>query len=222
MMISRDFTGKTEDDAIRTALAELELDRDDVSIEIIERAKSGFLGIGASPAVIRVEYELPPEPEPEPEPSALEDRIREFISGLIEHMGIDAEIEVSEKQSGSDGFMVNLRGNGLGAVIGRRGETLNAVQHLTNYAMNRGSADRVFISVDAENYRQKREQGIERLAEKMAEKVVKYRRSMAMDPMNSYERRIVHSILQNYPNVTTSSTGTEPNRKVVVSYSGER
>ena len=113
---------------------------------------------------------------------------------------------------------VGNTGSGMGAVIGRRGETLDAIQHLTNYAVNRGSDKHMHISVDAESYRAKREESLVRLAEKMAAKAVKYKRSMALEPMNSYERHVIHTALQDYEGVTTSSTGTEPNRRVVVSY----
>ena len=99
-----------------------------------------------------------------------------------------------------------------------RGETLDAIQHLTNYAVNRGSDKHMHISVDAESYRAKREESLVRLADKMAAKVIKYKRSMALEPMNSYERHVIHTALQDYEGVTTSSTGTEPNRRVVVSY----
>ena len=113
---------------------------------------------------------------------------------------------------------MNLSGPNMGAVIGRRGETLDAIQHLTNYVVNRGSDKHMHISVDAESYRAKREESLVRLAEKMAAKVIRYKRSMALEPMNSYERHIIHTALQNYEGVSTSSTGTEPNRRVVVSY----
>ena len=233
-------SGKTEEAAIAAALEELGLDRDDVSVEIVERAKSGFLGIGASPAVIRVQYEAPDEeaagaglvgcapqapaaaPEASVEPAAPADepesyaRIRAFVSGLLEHMGIQAQIDITARDNG--GVNVNLSGSGMGAVIGRRGETLDAIQHLTNYAVNRGSDKHMHISVDAESYRAKREESLVRLAEKMAAKAVKYTRSMALEPMNSYERHVIHTALQDYEGVTTSSTGTEPNRRVVVSY----
>ena len=106
----------------------------------------------------------------------------------------------------------------MGAIIGRRGETLDAIQHLTNYVVNRDSDKHMHISVDAENYRAKREESLTKLAEKMAEKAIKYKRSMALEPMNSYERHVIHTALQNYEGVTTSSTGVEPNRRVVVSY----
>ncbi len=239
MLKTLEKSGKTEEAAIAAALEELGLDRDDVSVEIVERAKSGFLGIGASPAVIRVQYEAadeeteqeaaPAEPqapaaEPEAsvEPAAPVDepesyaRIRTFVSGLLEHMGIQAQIDITARDNG--GVNVNLSGSGMGAVIGRRGETLDAIQHLTNYAVNRGSDKHMHISVDAESYRAKREESLVRLAEKMAAKAVKYKRSMALEPMNSYERHVIHTALQDYEGVTTSSTGTEPNRRVVVSY----
>lgn len=232
MIKTLEKTARTEDEAIAAALAELGMDRDDVSVEIVERAKSGFLGIGASPAVIRVSYEAPDPVEekapaaPVAEPvkaSATEvdenpdyAAIRQFLSGLLERMGVKAEIEISTRENG--GINVNLSGNGMGAIIGRRGETLDAIQHLTNYAVNRGSEKHLHISVDAENYRSKREESLTRLAEKMAEKAIKYKRSMALEPMNSYERHVIHTALQNYEGVTTSSTGVEPNRRVVVSY----
>ena len=243
-------TGKTPDDAIAAALAELGMDRDDVSVEILEFGKSGFLGIGASPAVVRVSYEAEDEPvveEPAPapapapkaekpakaaapraeapkaaEPAPVTDEnadyaaIRSFLSGLLERMGIQADIEISQRDNG--GINVNLSGSGMGAIIGRRGETLDAIQHLTNYVVNKGTEKHLHISVDAEAYRSKREESLTRLAEKMAEKAIKYKRSMALEPMNSYERHVIHTALQNYEGVTTNSTGVEPNRRVVVSY----
>ena len=238
MLKTLEKSGKTEEAAIAAALEELGLDRDAVSVEIVERAKSGFLGIGASPAVVRVQYEAPDE-EPEAiaeapaaaqeqstaapaAPAAAADepvsyaRIRAFVSGLLEHLGIQAEIEITARENG--GVNVNLSGSNMGAVIGRRGETLDAIQHLTNYAVNRGSDKHMHISVDAESYRAKREESLVRLAEKMAAKAIKYKRSMALEPMNSYERHVIHTALQDYEGVTTSSTGTEPNRRVVVSY----
>ena len=236
MIKTLEKTARTEDEAIAAALAELGMDRDDVSVEIVERAKSGFLGIGASPAVIRVSYEVPDpveekvpaapaaKPAAEPVKAAATEvdenpdyaAIRQFLSGLLERMGVKAQIEISTRENG--GINVNLSGNGMGAIIGRRGETLDAIQHLTNYAVNRGSEKHLHISVDAENYRSKREESLTRLAEKMAEKAIKYKRSMALEPMNSYERHVIHTALQNYEGVTTSSTGVEPNRRVVVSY----
>ncbi len=246
-------SARTEDAAIAEALSELGMDRDDVSVEILERAKSGFLGIGASPARVRVSYECPdeepvmasatapvkseakpkaekkaaPEKKPaaapapaakpaDPDEPAVYGEIRTFLSGLLERMGVNAEIEISPRENG--GVNVNLTGASMGAIIGRRGETLDAIQHLTNYVVNKTNDKHLHISVDAEAYRAKREESLARLAEKMAEKAIKYKRSMALEPMNSYERHVIHTALQNYEGVTTSSTGVEPNRRVVVSY----
>ena len=257
-------SGRTMEDAIAAALAELGRSEEEISVEVLERAKSGFLGIGAQPALIRVSYEVPDEPaaekkeapapkkaEKKPEAKKAEEKkpeakkteakkteekkpapkkeapapvdedaefaaVRAFISGLMERMGVEAEIEISRRDNG--GINVNLSGSGMGAIIGRRGETLDAIQHLTNYVVNRDSDKHMHISVDAENYRAKREESLTKLAEKMAEKAIKYKRSMALEPMNSYERHVIHTALQNYEGVTTSSTGVEPNRRVVVSY----
>ena len=233
MIKSLETTGRTEDEAIAAALKELGLERDDVSVTVVERAKSGFLGIGASPAVVRVEYEAPDEPETEAEAAPVVEtkapekaavtadngefaEIRAFLDGLLKRMGVKADIEITRRDGKS--IVVNLSGSSMGAVIGRRGETLDAIQHLTNYVINRGSDKHMHICVDAESYRAKREESLVRLAEKMAAKVIKYKRSMALEPMNSYERHIIHAALQDYEGVSTSSTGTEPNRRVVVSY----
>ena len=262
MIQTLEKSARTEEEAINLALAELGLDRDDVSVEIVTRSKSGFLGIGACNAVVKVSYEIPdPEPVPEvkkpapaPEKKAKEDRklksekkperkeekkaevstpaaedrpvpkdepaeflaVRGFLSGLMEKMGVKADIEITGREGG--GIDVKLSGSNMGAIIGRRGETLDAIQHLTNYAVNRGSDKRYHINVDAEGYRSKREDSLVKLAEKMAEKAIKYKRSMALEPMNSYERHVIHATLQNYEGVTTASTGVEPNRRVVVSY----
>ena len=202
-----EVTGKTEDEAIASALQQLGLGRDEVSVEILERAKSGFLGLGASPAKLRVSYEVA---------DSQRDKVERYLRGLLDYMGVEADIEITERDNG--GLTANLSGNGMGAVIGRRGETLDAIQHLVNYSVNRGNDKRMHISVDAENYRSKREESLVHLAEKMAAKAVKYKRSMALEPMNSYERHVIHTALQNYEGVSTSSTGTEPNRRVVVSY----
>ena len=245
-----DVTGKTEEEAIRAALSQLGLERDDVSVEILERSKSGFLGIGSSPAKGRESYELDvaeepevpqakpaekktvekkpegkPEPAPEKQPeqpaapvSETEDadRIRAFLTGLLEHMDCRAQVKVYEEEKNR--YKVILEGQRLGALIGRRGETLDAIQQLTNYAVNSGRDKRVRIHVDAENYRAKREQSLESLANKVAGKVLKYRRSVTLEPMNAYERHVIHAALQDKEGVTTYSIGTEPNRRVVVAY----
>ena len=269
-----DVTGKTEEEAIRKALQQLQMDRDDVSVEILERAKSGFLGIGSSPARVRVTYgqqepeapaapvqpekkpEKKPEPKPQPKPqqpkpqkpetpkaapkapevpkaaetpaapvqeSCQDDnarRITEFLTGLLEHMDSPAQVKVTETEKGR--YSVVLEGQKLGQLIGRRGETLDAIQQLTNYAVNSGREKRIRVHVDAENYRAKREQSLESLARKVAAKVTRYRRSVTLEPMNAYERHVIHAALQDVPGVNTYSIGSEPNRRVVVSYDRDK
>ena len=270
-----DVTGKTEEEAIQNALRQLGLDRDDVSVEILERAKSGFLGLGSCPAKVRVSYgpeeeeEAPAAPASEPleerqeerpkppkaekkprqerrpaetpavpaekapaEPSApvvdlgeeVDDEkaqaIRKFLSGLLEQMENTAEIHVYLLEKGR--YKVILEGKNLGALIGRRGETLDAIQQLTSYAVNRSGGGRVRVQLDAENYREKREQSLQHLARKVAAKVTKYHRSVTLEPMNAYERHVIHTALQDVPGVTTYSTGTEPNRRVIVAYDREK
>lgn len=205
MIKSIEATGKTEEEAIVSALSELGASREEVSVEVLERSKSGFLGIGAVPARVRVSYETC-------EGGA--DRAERYIRGLLDCMGVTAEITVTESEG--DNVYIDLNGSGMGVVIGRRGETLDAIQHLVNYSANRDSDKRVHITVDAEGYRRKREESLVHLAEKMAAKALKYHRSMALEPMNSYERHIIHSALQDYEGVTTASVGVEPNRRVVV------
>lgn len=298
-------TGKTLDLAIEAALKQLGLDRDSVSVEIIENAKSGFLGFGAQPAKVKVTYEAPeeetgpapalssasrskpkkytppvpmnpapapapkpaapaearpaekkpqerrseprkasekksqperrpqkpaapkqPKPAPAPavytpaEPGSTEEKIEVFIKGLLEHMGSDAVPHAVK--TADDNYTVDLVGENLGMLIGRRGDTLDAIQHLTNYVINRDAGKHARISVDAEHYRQKREESLQRLAVKVAGKVVKYRRNITLEPMNAYERHVIHAALQDTPGVTTYSTGTEPNRRIVVAYSRDK
>ena len=303
-------TGKTMDLAIAAALEQLGMDRDSVSVEVLENPKSGFLGIGSTPAKVKVTYEVPDEkpeapapalsaasrskpkkpaapvqeaqatgrviapaapPQPKPaqpapraeqprrerperaerrdrsdrperrerverterreapaaapaepkvyapaEPGSMEEKIELFLKGLLEHMDSEA---VPHAYKSGEGYSVDLVGANLGILIGRRGETLDAIQHLTNYAINRGASKRVRINVDAENYRLKREEALQRLAVKVAGKVTRYRRNITLEPMNAYERHVIHAALQDHPDVTTFSTGTEPNRRIVVAYS---
>ena len=254
-----DVTGKTPEEAIAKALAQLGMERDDVSVEILERAKSGFLGLGGNPTRVRVTYgsdeaevveevAAPVEEKPAPAPKAEKKekkaekpvevkaeepaapvvkeesvcddenarRICAFLEGLLEHLDSHAQVKVTESEKGR--YKVILEGQKLGALIGRRGETLDAIQQLTNYAVNSGSEKRIRVHVDAENYRAKREQSLVALANKVAAKVTKYRRSVTLEPMNAYERHVIHAALQDVPNVSTFSVGTEPNRRVVVSY----
>ena len=207
MYKSIETTGKTEDEAIASALAQLGLERDEISVEVLERAKPGFLGIGSSLAKIRVSYEAQDD-------SVV--KIRDFVNGLLKRMDSTATAEVTLVSESN--FTVNLKGEGLGTLIGRRGETLDAIQHLTNYAVNRGDGKHIRVNVDAEDYRSKREDSLSQLAKKVASKVLKYRKNMTLEPMNSYERHVIHTALQEFDGVSTYSVGTEPNRRVVVAY----
>ncbi len=158
------------------------------------------------------------EPVPTDDPKAA--KLDAFLAGLLEHMGVEAKRDYTRGEDGS--LNVELSGAEMGALIGRRGETLDAIQHLANYAVNRGEGGRVRINVDAENYRAKRTESLRRLADKVAQKVIKYRRSITLEPMNAYERHIIHTTLQDYESVTTYSTGTEPNRRVVVAFDRQK
>ncbi len=276
-------TGKTIDLAVENALAQLGLDRDSVSVQVLAQAKSGFLGIGASPAKVQVTYEAPdPKPEapkvalssasrskpkpaykpapapkqeapkpvapkaeaPKPAPKAeapkprkehkpapktvapkeyapaapgsVEEKIELFLKGLLEHMGSAAVPHAWKAEE--DTYMVELTGEDLGYLIGRRGDTLDALQHLANYSINRGIDGHIRINVDAECYREKREESLRRYAHKKAQQVLKARRRTTLEPMNAYERHVIHASLQDTDRITTYSIGTEPNRRVVIEY----
>ena len=297
-------TGKTIDLAIEAALTQLGLDRDSVSVQVLQQAKTGFLGFGAAPAKVQVTYEAPdpipeapkvalsaasrskpkaaPAPAKKPEvvkpavnkvekaeapkaetpkaeqpkapkveeskpqqpkqqkapkeprepkqqkapkepkvyaPAAegsTEETIEKFLKGLLENMGSQA---VPHAVKGEDNtYHVELVGEDLGFLIGHRGETLDAIQHLCNYAINKGISGHVRVNVDAEEYRQKREDSLRRYARKKAQQVLKARRRTTLEPMNAYERHVIHATLQEMENITTHSTGTEPNRRVVIEY----
>ena len=301
-------TGKTIDLAIESALTQLGLDRDSVSVQVLQQAKAGFLGFGAQPAKVQVTYEVPdpvvvpekpksalgsasrskpkakpvvekkPEPEkPAPkmekkveapkvetpkaeapkaqpkkeqprkekkaeqpkapkapkapkeqkevkaprvytpaEPGSTEEKIEVFIKGLLEHMGSKAIPHAFKENDNT--YFVELVGEDLGYLIGRRGDTLDAIQHLSNYTINRGVEGHIRINVDAESYREKREDSLRRYARKKAQQVLKARRRTTLEPMNAYERHVIHSALQDMENISTHSTGTEPNRRVVIEY----
>ena len=291
-------TGKAIDLAIESALTQLGLDRDSVSVLVLQQAKSGFLGFGAQPAKVQVTYEVPdpveektpekpksalgsasrskpkapaapakkpeaskaepakaetpkqeapkaelkPRPErkndapkapkaprepkaekkAEPkvytpaEPGSTEEKIEQFITGLLEHMNSKAVPHCMKAEGNT--YKVDLVGDDLGYLIGRRGDTLDAIQHLTNYAVNRDVEGHIRVNVDAEGYREKREETLRRYARKKAQQVLKARRRTTLEPMNAYERHLIHAALQDMDNITTHSTGTEPNRRVVIEY----
>ena len=289
-------SGKTIDLAIDAALQQLGLDRDSVSVQVLQLAKSGFLGFGAQPAKVQVTYEAPdeapkaeapksalgsasrskphksavpaapraeekkneekkpeapkaeeikapraekpqkPRPERKPEapkaeapkapaeprvyapaePGSVEEKIEVFLKGLLEHMDAKAVPHCWKEDEGS--YKVDLVGDDLGYLIGRRGDTLDAIQHLTNYTVNKDVEGHIRVSVDAESYREKREDSLRRYARKKAQQVLKARRRTTLEPMNAYERHVVHAALQDMENITTHSTGVDPNRRVVIEF----
>lgn len=150
------------------------------------------------------------------EPGSTEERIEVFLKGLLEHMGSDAVPHAWKVEENS--YRVDLVGDDLGYLIGRRGDTLDAIQHLCGNAMNRGQSGHIRVSVDAEAYREKREDSLRRYARKKAQQVLKLRRRTTLEPMNAYERHVIHATLQDMENISTYSTGTEPNRRVVIEY----
>ena len=274
-------TGKTIDLAVEAALAQLGLDRDSVSVQVLAQAKSGFLGFGASPAKVQVTYEAP-DPVPEAPKSALgaasrskpktakkaeapkqeapkaepkkevpkaepkkeapkaepkkeapkapkepkvyapaaagsvEEKIEVFLKGLMEHMGSQAIAHACKVDDNT--YEAELVGEDLGYLIGRRGDTLDAIQHLCNYSIGRTVDGHIRINVDAEDYRQKREESLRRYAQKKAQQVLKAHRRTTLEPMNAYERHVIHASLQDVDRITTYSVGSEPNRRVVIEY----
>ena len=149
-------------------------------------------------------------------PGSVEEKIEQFIKGLLEHMGSNAVPQAVKGEDNS--YIVELVGEVLGYLIGRRGDTLDAIQHLANYSVNRGVEGHLRINVDAEDYRAKREDSLRKYARKKAQQVLKAHRRTTLEPMNAYERHVIHAALQDMENITTYSTGTEPNRRVVVEY----
>lgn len=292
-------TGKTIEEAIENAYAMLGVDRDEIelSIEVIDRPKSGFLGIGSTPAKVRASYEVADEPKEEPEykigrtreprrqerveviaendgPTAIlsesdstdetaeskprrernrrnNDRPRRehqdapseprtehveripdvtdeevelrknaavaFLEGLLQRMGVEVSTDASINTENKS-ITISLSGEKVGSLIGRRGETLGAIQHITGYMANKGKDERVRVIVDAEGYREKREEALQGLARRTALKVVRLRHNITLEPMNAYERHIIHTALQDWRDVSTFSTGAEPRRAVVISY----
>ena len=150
------------------------------------------------------------------EPGSVEEKIEQFLKGLLEHMGSNAVPHAVKSEEGT--YKVDLVGEDLGYLIGRRGDTLDAIQHLSNYAAKKFAEGHIRISVDAEEYREKREDSLRRYARKKAQQVLKARRRTTLEPMNAYERHVIHAALQDMDNITTHSTGTEPNRRVVIEY----
>ncbi len=209
-MNSMEFSGKTVSDALSVALKELNVTEDKMTYEVLEEGSKGLLGlIGTRPAVIKVTMKAE-----EPVKKDIQVEAKDFLKGVLDSMEILAEIEAKLEDNI---LKVNLTGPKMGLIIGYRGETLDSLQYLTSLVINkRRDGEYVRVVLDTEGYRQKREETLERLAEKTAYKVKKYGRAMKLEPMNPYERRIIHSKLQEDTKVKTFSVGDEPFRRVVI------
>lgn len=200
-----EVSGKTVNDAITESLVKLGTTSDKIEYEVIEKGSSGFLGIGSRPAVIRVRKK-----------STIEDVIRDFLSDMFREMHMDVAISISKNEV-ENTIDVDLKGDEMGILIGKRGQTLDAIQYLVNLAANKKSEEYVKVKVDTEDYRNRRKETLENLAKNIAYKVKRTKKPISLEPMNPYERRIIHSVLQNDPFVSTHSEGDEPFRYVVVS-----
>ncbi len=204
-----EMKAKTVDEAVNLALKELNASKEDVTIEILEESK-GIFGILGSKEV-RVKVTLNKEDNVS--------KATDFIKNVTDKMGIETECSADFNEE-ENKLKIVLSGEEMGILIGRRGETLDSLQYLTNIIVNKGQEEYIKVSVDAENYRARREETLVSLAERTASKAVKYKKNMIIEPKNPYERRIIHEALQDYPEVTTYSVGEEPNRKVIVAYKG--
>ena len=197
--------GKTVNEAIKQALDELGCDIADVEVEILEESSKGFMGVfGNRPALVRVTHKITPEKD------ALT-----VVEELLKKMKLDYEIDKVEWEQGT--VRINIVGKDMGLLIGRKGETLNSLQFIAGLMINRKREEKIRLVLDVEDYRKKREQSLESLALRLSEKVKETRKNVIMRPMSSQERRIVHTVLQEDPQIVTYSMGDEPNRKVVIS-----
>lgn len=220
---------KSVDEAVQAALAELGVTENEVTIEVLEEGKKGLLGIGGKDASVKVtvkeaekveEEEAVPEKTAEKAADAPETLAENFLRRILSDMNLEAELDIRKEEE--NGIAIDISGDDMGILIGRRGETLSALQYLTSLAVNRHTEEYYRILLDTENYKKRREETLKKLAKKLAGNAVRYRRNVTLEAMSPYERRVIHSVLQNDPMVTTYSTGEEPNRKVVIVYKGAK
>ena len=197
-------SGKSVEEALRLALIDLEVSRDQVEIEILEEGSKGFLGIGAKETRIRVTKK-----------NDVIETARNFLSNILNQMSINAKLEIEQND---EVLSINMIGEDMAILIGKRGQTLDSLQYLVSLVVNKEREDYLRVVLDTENYRAKRKETLEALAEKLASKGKKSRKNVILEPMNPYERRIIHSALQNNPSVSTKSEGEEPYRKVIIYY----
>ena len=206
----KEFSAKTVDDAITDACKEFVVTSDKLEYEVVEEGSSGFLGIGSKPAVIkaRVKEEI--------KEIAVEDVAKNFLKEVFEAMNMAVVIDVKYDKA-ENTMDIDLSGDEMGVLIGKRGQTLDSLQYLVSLVVNKEKEDYIRVKVDTENYRQRRKETLENLAKNISYKVKRTKRPVSLEPMNPYERRIIHSALQNDKYVTTHSEGEEPFRRVVVS-----
>jgi len=208
-----DKIAKTVDEAVNEALIELNVSREEVDIEVLEEPTKGLLGIGAKPALVRVSVkETVVEEKKEENVDVKKEKVEEVLSNIVNSMGLNITSKIEEE---SDVIKVNIDGENLGLIIGHKGENLDALQLLTSVIVNK-TGDYKRIELDVQNYREKRRETLIRLAEKKARDVIKYGKNITLEPMTPYERRIIHTALQDDAKVVTTSVGTEPFRKVVI------
>ncbi len=199
-----EFSAKTVNDAVIEACQKFTVTSDKLEYEVVEEGTSGFLGIGSKPAVIKARVK-----------SSIEDTAKDFLSSVFEAMNMDVVSEVKYDES-ENTMNIELSGSEMGVLIGKRGQTLDSLQYLVSLVINKNTENYIRVKVDTENYRQRRKETLENLAKNIAFKVKRTKRAVSLEPMNPYERRIIHSALQNDKYVTTHSEGNEPFRHVVV------
>lgn len=205
-----EISARTVDEAVEIALKELDADRSDVEIDVVSRGKSGVLGIGAQPAVVRVAL-------PEDIPSDMLKLATEAIETLIRHMDVDVELTISSmRDEDLGGPVFDLEGEDAGLLIGRRGETLKTLQFIVRYMVSRRMDERVNLTIDVEGYQERRHSALRNMARRVANRVADTGRAIALEPMPPADRRIVHVFLSDHPEVTTESEGEGMDRQVVV------
>ena len=202
----KEFTGKTVDDALTNATVSLGVTSSEIKYEVIEEGSNGFLGIGSKDAVIKVVISGNEDPK---------EVAKDFLNGVFEAMQLEVNISMDLEEADNT-LSIDLAGPEMGVLIGKRGQTLDSLQYLVSLVINKGVEDYIRVKLDTEDYRARRKETLENLARNMAFKVKRTKRSVSLEPMNPYERRVIHSALQNDKFVTTHSEGEEPYRHVVV------
>ena len=202
-----EFKGKSVEEAVTAASVELGITSDELEYEVVDKGSAGFLGLGAKPAVIKAKKAE--------KAMNIVDKTKAHLQNLFKAMDIEAEITIDYDETDNN-MNIGLEGPEMGILIGKRGQTLDALQYLVSLFVNKESENYIRVKLDTENYRARRKDTLEKLAKNIAFKVKRSRRSVTLEPMNPYERRIIHSALQNDKYVATKSEGEEPYRKVVV------